>query len=136
MFSFLEKYKIISECQNGFHQAFDTIHPRIIIEGKLYASGFRGIISFINECKFFVQINDSQSTPFTSDHGVLQGSTLGPSIFLLFINDMPQHVSGNNTILYADDTTVLVPADTLADLHQKLNMVAAEFSQFPCHQSG
>nr|CAH7756465.1 unnamed protein product [Callosobruchus chinensis] len=47
----------------------------------------------------------------------------------IFINDMPLHVSSNNTILCADDTTVLDLADTLADLQQKLNMVAAEFSQ-------
>nr|CAH7763963.1 unnamed protein product [Callosobruchus chinensis] len=48
---------------------------------------------------------------------------------------MPHHVSRNNTILYADDTTILVPSDTLADLQQKLNMVAAEFSQWCARNS-
>ena len=40
-------------------------------------------------------------------HGVVQGSILGPVLFLLFTNDFPQHVSGGKVIMYADDTQFL-----------------------------
>ena len=41
-------------------------------------------------------------------HGVVQGSILGPVLFLLFTNDFPQHVSGGKVIImYADDTQFL-----------------------------
>ena len=36
-----------------------------------------------------------------------QGSILGPLLFLVFINDLPTQVSHSNTILYADDLTLI-----------------------------
>ena len=41
-------------------------------------------------------------------HGVPQGSTLGPTVF---INDLPLHVSSSEIDLYADDTTITSSAD-------------------------
>ena len=40
-------------------------------------------------------------------HGVIQGSILGPVLFLLFTNDLPQHISNGKLIMYADDTQFL-----------------------------
>ncbi|GFG40073.1 hypothetical protein Cfor_01423 [Coptotermes formosanus] len=44
--------------------------------------------------------------------GVLQGSILGPLLFVLYMNDLPKLASNNMSItLYADDTSVLVTND-------------------------
>ena len=40
-------------------------------------------------------------------HGVIQGSILGPVLFLLFTNDLPQHIHHGNIVMYADDTQFL-----------------------------
>ena len=40
-------------------------------------------------------------------HGVVQGSILGPLLFLVFTNDLPQHIPHGKMILYADDAQFL-----------------------------
>ena len=52
--------------------------------------------------------------------GVPQGSCLAPLLFLIFINDMPQHLDVT-TFLFADDTTLLATAKTEAKLMEKVN---------------
>ena len=46
------------------------------------------------------------SQPKPVRQGVLQGSILGPFLFLLFVNDMPLHLYNSTIDIYADDTTL------------------------------
>ena len=52
----------------------------------------------------------------TITHGIPQGSTLSTTFFLLYINNIIQTVPKSTVYTYADDTTLIVTAETVADL--------------------
>ena len=52
-------------------------------------------------------VRGGSCTPLEVTHGVVQGSNLGPVLFLLFANDLPQHVPHGKIVMYADDAQFL-----------------------------
>ena len=55
--------------------------------------------------------------------GVLQGSSLGPTLFLLYINDLLDDTICNIAI-YADDTSIYSECDQVFDLRQQLELTS------------
>ncbi|KAI8485267.1 hypothetical protein Bbelb_370140 [Branchiostoma belcheri] len=53
-----------------------------------------------------VVVNGQASVSHTINAGVPQGSILGPTLFLIYINDLPDHLVRSFTDIYADDTSV------------------------------
>ena len=77
-------------------KAFDTINHEILL-GKLHAIGFSEktvawFKSYLSDRAFKVNINNHFSDLSKISCGVPQGSILGPLLFLLYVNDMPQAV--------------------------------------------
>ena len=109
-------------------KAFDVINHSII-ETKLEHYGFRGIfltflMNFIKERKYFVSVNGLKSGINTVNIGVPQGSTLGPLLFLLYINDMKNCSKILKFIQFADDTTLLFSSKCIQHLTNKLGTEA------------
>ena len=102
-----------------FAKAFDTVpHQRLLL--KLNAYGVRGnihkwISNFLNERKQRVRLGSSCSQWMEVKSGIPQGSVLGPILFLVFINDLPEIVE-NITKLFADDTKVYKEISSESDI--------------------
>ena len=93
-----------------FAKAFDTVaHKRLLL--KLHAYGIRGKLlawleAFLVGRTQEVYVNGKKSTIGNVLSGVPQGSVLGPVLFLLMINDLPNTVNSHSQ-LFADDTKIL-----------------------------
>jgi len=95
-----------------FEKAFDKI-PQNGLLYKLQASGLNNnliswIQDFLNNRKQFVTVNGQFSKLFKVLSGIPQGSVLGPILFLIYINDLPdfclgKHDANCDIYLYADD---------------------------------
>ena len=89
-------------------RAFDTLDHNILLN-KLKYYGVKNtelswFQSYLTERSQYVEINGITSNVLTISTGVPQGSILGPLLFIIYMNDIPEVSTFFKYILYADDT--------------------------------
>ena len=108
-------------------KAFDRVcHAGLLHKLKSYGiSGpiFSLISSFLSNRRLRVDLDGKSSQEYPVNAGVPQGSILGPTLFLLYINDLPDDVICDVAI-YADDTTLYSRCDWASDLWQQLELAS------------
>ena len=106
-------------------KAFDTVNHNILLT-KLEHYGVRGVElnwfeSYLNGRQQYVFLNGESSDLKSINCGVPQGSVLGPLLFLLYINDLPNISKILDFFLFADDTNIYYQDDSLIKLEKIVN---------------
>nr|XP_012563445.1 unnamed protein product [Hydra vulgaris] len=103
-----------------FAKAFDKVPHRRLLQ-KLESYGIEGnvlnwIKAFLSNRSQRVILGNTSSTWVKVTSGVPQGSVLGPMLFIIFINDLPEHINSENLCkMYADNTKILSVVKTTED---------------------
>ena len=118
----IDEGKPVDAIYLDYRKAFDTVpHRRLISKLKGYGIGgsvLHWIGDFLSGRSQYVKINDKSSTNINVTSGVPQGSVIGPTLFIYYINDMPEMVDCAIRI-FADDTKAYSSVET-EDKRKKL----------------
>ena len=77
--------------------------------------------SYLTGRSQYVTVNGHVSNFLPITCGVPQGSVLGPLLFLIYVNDLPNVSMVLQFYLFADDTSIYVDSDDLITLQKTLN---------------
>ena len=115
-------------------KAFDTIDHKILLR-KLASYGIdhralKWFDSYLSDRQQKCVVNGKLSGARAVTCGVPQGSLIGPLLFLIYINDLPNCLSKALPRMYADDTSISIAAGSLPELESALNTELANLHEW------
>ena len=106
-------------------KAFDTLDHGVLLEKMKYfgfrTSTIKWFESYFSNKKFLVCFDSVFSAAGTLNYGIKQGSILGPLLFMLYANELPQSLSDSGSYLYADDTCIFYQYEDVKKIENVLN---------------
>ena len=130
----LDKKQIAALLLIDFSKAFDMVDHDILLN-KLEHYGVRGqnlswFRTYLTGRSQYVHVNGRNSGDMVLNYSVPQGSILGPLLFILYINDLPQVCNLAEYIFYADDANIIITADSYDNLKTKVDTVLRKINDW------
>ena len=115
-------------------KAFDTVDHEVLLS-KLHAYGFRSAAgdwfeSYLSGRNPQCSVNGHLSNSRSLICGIPQGTILGPLLFLVYINDLPNCLAHAEPRMYADDTHLTFASNNMKDIEFYLNQDLANVNQW------
>ena len=112
-------------------KAFDTVNHNILL-CKLRHYGIRGtelrwFKSYLSHRHQYCSMSGHASDSTLVTNGIPQGSSLGPPLFLVYVNDLPSAVHYSQTGIYADDTGLYATGLSLSEIETSLSKDLSRF---------
>ena len=104
-------------------KAFDNAPHEFGVTGSLLEL----IRNYLSGRQQFTVLNGVKSDLLPVSMGILRRSVLGPTLLVLFTNDLPSSVPTGSVYMYADDTTIFCVGETAALAISQLNKSLREF---------
>jgi hypothetical protein len=105
-----------------FGKAFDTVdHELLIWKLKMVEVSpkvIELIRSYLDDRQQYVVFKNYNSAKYTAVSGVPQGSNLGPLLFLIFVNDLPEKVNNSKIMMFADDVKIYHKINIMEDCYE------------------
>jgi Reverse transcriptase (RNA-dependent DNA polymerase) len=112
----LENNSVVRCLLVDFSTAFDRVDHVVLVQKlsklKLPQYVFNWLISFITGRSHTTRCSGIESKPLPINLGIVQGSALGPSLYITLESDLKPISNTNLIFKYADDTNLLVPECT------------------------
>jgi hypothetical protein len=115
------------DIERAFDKVWTTGLIAKLIQAKISPHLIHVLHNYLQHRSFFVTLRNSSSELHPIQAGVPQGSLLGPTLFNLFINDIPSISTDSNLAvsIYADDTSISVRSGSVDLAVRKLNSALA-----------
>ena len=105
-------------------KAFDTVDHEILLKKLnkygIYNDELKFFESYLSNHRQCCNVNGLTSTLKPILCGVPQGSILGPLLFILYMNDLPECIRDGRVTMYADDTSLSNKGKAIEDIENKL----------------